>query len=328
MGKILVLGSNSPSGASFCAHALDLGYEVIATSRSPEKPDAFLPYRWNGRTGLTFHRIDLNKDMAALKSLMLLHRPRHVLNFASQSMVAQSWEKPVHWMRTNVVAVVELLELLRSMDFLERYIHFSTPEVYGTTDDWVREHRHYAPSTPYASSRAAGDMNVALWAATYGLPAVITRAANVYGEGQQLYRIIPRALLCAFTGQKLPLQGGGLSERSFIHFDDVSRAMMLLIEQGRPGQDYHVSPRSSIRIRDLVRLIADIADVTFDDLVDMAPDRLGKDQSYRLDPARMNEEFGWTPEISLDDGLRRCAAWCRAHLDLFKTLPQVYHHSP
>ncbi len=243
-------------------------------------------------------------------------------------MVAQSWDNPAHWMQTNVVAQVELLELLRSLDFLDRYLHFSTPEVYGSTPDWIRETRHYAPSSPYASSRAAGDMNVALWTATYRLPAVITRAANVYGEGQQLFRIIPRAFLCCYTRGKLPLQGGGKSERAFVHFDDVSRALMLVLERGRVGEDYHVSPRSSISIHDLVQKICNSANVNFDDVVQLAPDRLGKDQAYLLDSTKIEEELGWKPQVSFDEGLERCGRWCRDHLDLFKQLPQVYEHKP
>jgi dTDP-glucose 4,6-dehydratase len=328
MADILVLGSNSPSAASFCAHAADLGLVVVATSRSAEKHDVFLPYKWKGRRALTFHQVDLNRDLDRLKALLLQERPKYVVNFASQSMVAQSWENPAHWMQTNVVALVDLLELLRSLDFLERYLHFSTPEVYGSTPGWIRESRHYAPSSPYASSRAAGDMNVTLWNATYGLPAIITRAANVYGEGQQLYRIIPRTYLCCYTGAKLPLQGGGLSERAFIHFDDVSRALMLVLERGRNGEDYHLSPRSAVSIRDLVQKICDKAGVRFEDVVELAPDRLGKDQAYLLDSAKMNDRFGWSPQVDFDEGLDRCGRWCRDHIDLLKQLPQVYHHKP
>jgi dTDP-glucose 4,6-dehydratase len=323
-----VLGSNSPSGASFCAHALDRGFEVIATSRSEEKHDAFLPYKWQGRKGVVFHRVDLNRDLEALKSLLGKHKPAFVVNFASQSMVGQSWGHPAHWMQTNVVSIVELLELLRGADFLQRYVHFSTPEVYGSTSDWVKENRHYDPSSPYASSRAAGDMNVVLWSNTYGLPAVITRAANVYGEGQQLFRIIPRTFLCCHTGAKLPLQGGGLSERAFVHFDDVSRAVMLILERGRNGEDYHISPRSSISIRDLVQKICDSANAKFDDVVEMAPDRLGKDQAYLLDSGKIKNELGWEPQVDLDAGLERCARWSLEYLELLKRLPQGYQHKP
>lgn len=325
---VLVLGANSPSGASFCAHALERGLEVIATSRSPQPRPVFLPYLWKGHKGLSFHRIDLNKDMDALKSLFARHRPRHVVNFASQSMVGQSWENPTHWMQTNVVALVALLELLRNLDFLDRYVHFSTPEVYGSTPDWIAENRRYAPSTPYASSRAAGDMNVALWTETYGLPAIITRAANVYGEGQQLYRIIPRAFLCCHAGTKLPLHGGGRSERPFVHFDDVSRAVMRICEEGRAGEDYHISPRCSMSIRDLVGRICDIAGARFDEVVQVTEDRLGKDQAYLLDSAKIRRELGWEPRIGLDEGLHRCDRWCRDNLEELRRLPQDYRHMP
>lgn len=300
----------------------------MATSRSPEKAGVFLPYTWKEHAGLTFEKIDLNLDMGRLKLLMKRHRPAYVVNFASQGMVAQSWDNPTHWMQTNVVAMTALLEVLRNADYLERYVHFSTPEVYGSTAGWIVESRNYKPSTPYALSRAAGDMSVELWAKTYGLPAVITRAANVYGEGQQLYRIIPRTFLCCFTGQTLPLQGGGLSDRSFVHFDDVSNGVMLVCEQGRNGENYHMSPRSSITIRKLVELICAIAERPFDDVVKMVADRLGKDQAYLLDSTKIKDELGWQPRVTLEDGLHRCAAWCRENLGELRTLPQIYEHKP
>ena len=328
MSTILVLGSNSPSGASMCAHALDLGLQVIATSRSPETNPVFLPYKWKAHQDVTFHEIDLNKDMVTLGELLRKHRPKYVFNFASQSMVGQSWDSPTHWMQTNVVAVVDLLELLRNMDFLDRYVHVSTPEVYGSTSGWTKENRRFDPSSPYAASRAAGDMNVALWTRTFDLPAVTTRSANIYGEGQQLFRIIPRALLCCLTGQQLPLQGGGRSERSFIHVEDLSRALMSVADKGTSGEDYHVSPHSSIRIVDLVRKICELTNVAFDDVVRMSDDRLGKDQAYLLDSEKIRSELGWSENVDLDEGLRRCAGWMSENLETLRKIPPVYVHKP
>ena len=328
MSKILVLGSNSPSGASLCAHYLNLGYEVIATSRSPEPDAVFLPYKWTGKNGLVFEQVDLNHDIDFLKSLLLKHRPKYIFNFASQGMVAQSWENPTHWMQTNVVSLTALLEVLRNLDFLDRYVHFSTPEVYGSTEGWVKENRNFKPSTPYAASRAAGDVNVDLWTRPYDLPIVTTRAANVYGEGQQLYRIIPRTILCCLLGQKLPLHGGGLSERSFVHFDDVSRALALVADSGVNGEDYHISPRSSIFIKDLVAKICEMAGVDFADVVELSEDRLGKDQAYFLDSEKIKTKFGWVPEVNLDDGLQRCFKWGSDNLEILRNLPQLYTHKP
>ena len=106
----------------------------------------------------------------------------------------------------------------------------TTPEVYGSTDGgWIKEHNHFAPSTPYAVSRAACDLHLHSFHQAYGFPVVFTRAANVYGPGQQLYRIIPRALLSARTGESMQLHGGGHSVRAFIHIKDVVRATGVLL---------------------------------------------------------------------------------------------------
>ena len=140
-------------------------------------------------------------------------------------MVGQSWERPEDWFRTNAVSTVILHNRLRQeCDFLTRYVHITTPEVYGSTNGWIKEDTPYNPSTPYAVSRAAGDMSLKTFVDAYGFPAVSTRAANVYGPGQQLYRIIPRTILFIRLQKKLQLHGGGFFERSFIHINDVSDA--------------------------------------------------------------------------------------------------------
>ncbi|MCC9620605.1 GDP-mannose 4,6-dehydratase [Thalassospira sp. MA62] len=328
MKNVLVLGSNSPSGAYFCAHAANVGCNVIATSRSAEKADVYLPYKWyaNTNANVKFVKLDLNQDMDVFPDILETHKPEFIVNFASQSMVGQSWDFPEHWMQTNVVSLVTLLEHLRHYDGLEKYIHFSTPEVYGSTNGWVRESRHYAPSTPYASSRAAGDMNVVLWHKTYGVPAIITRAANIYGAGQQLFRIIPKAILCSLLGERLPLHGGGYSERAFIHCSDVASAIMRLCEQGEVGEDYHLSPREAISIRNLVHKICEVVDVEFDDLVVESGDRVGKDQAYLLDPQKVKDELGWEPRIGLREGIQDCYDWIKNNLDELKKHPREYLH--
>ena len=214
--KVLVIGSNSFSGSHFVAEALGAGHPVWGVSRSPEPDQAFLPYRWRQKKSETslatsenfcFQTIDLNHQINELIELIDHVQPELVVNFAAQGMVAESWLNPTHWYQTNVVAQVALHDALRQRTFLQKYVHVTTPEVYGSTDGgWIKEHRYFAPSTPYAVSRAACDLHLQSFHEAYGFPVVFTRAANVYGPGQQLYRIIPRALLahgrghqCSFT---------------------------------------------------------------------------------------------------------------------------------
>lgn len=327
--KYLVLGSNAFSGAGFVDHLLTLGHDVIGASRSEEVAEPFRIYGWEPRPGrFQYHRIDLNNDLDALQRLLDRERPTHVVNFAAQSMVGESWQNPDHWMMTNVVSTVRLHERLRHLDSLERYVHITTPEVYGSTSGWVTEDHAFNPSTPYAVSRAAGDMSLRTYFEAYGFPVLMTRAANVFGPGQQLYRIVPRTILFALTGKRLQLHGGGLSERSFIHVQDVARATRMIAEGGTPGETYHISTARSVSIRGLVEMILARLDLPFDDCVEIVGERLGKDTAYWLDTTKIRNALDWQDAIDLETGVEQTVAWVRRHLDDLKGRPLGYIHKP
>jgi dTDP-glucose 4,6-dehydratase len=325
--KVLVIGSNSFSGTSFAAWLLRNGHEVVGVSRSPEPHRAFLPHRWAGRdAAFRFEQIDLNHDLDKLEALMRRERFARVVNFAAQSMVGESWKHPEQWMMTNVVSAVKLHTRLRGMDFLERYVHVTTPEVYGSTDGFIKETAPFNPSTPYAVSRAAGDMSLRTYVDAYQFPAVFTRAANVYGPGQQLYRIVPRTILFILLGRKLQLHGGGHSRRSFIHMDDVSEATWKIATEGPAGETYHISTTEIVTIRELVERICAKLGVRFDDHVEVVGDRLGKDAAYLLDSAKLRDKLGWRDRVSLDQGLDACIAWARENLEALRQQPFDYVH--
>jgi dTDP-glucose 4,6-dehydratase len=327
--KYLILGSNSFSGATFADFLAASGHDVIATSRSDEPHDAFLPYKWQKRTGnVHFKRIDLNHDLEALKALLKAERPTHVVNFAAQSMVGESWLYPDHWMMTNVVSAVRLHDLLRNYDGLERYVHVTTPEVYGSTEGWVKEDAPFNPSTPYAVSRAAGDMSLRTYFANYHFPVVFTRAANVYGPGQQLYRIVPRTIVAAMTGQKLKLDGGGKSIRVFIHMTDVSDATLKIARKGTLGDAYHISGYELVSIRTLVEMILARLGKSFEDCVEIGPERPGKDTAYTLDSFKLRTELGWRDKFSLEQGIDDVIAWAKRFEGDMAKLPTKYDHKP
>ena len=326
--KTLVIGSNSFSGAQYVKHLLEKGGEVVGISRSPEPHRAFLPYRWKDYPGFKFQQLDLNRDLDAIEALIRRERFPIVANFAAQSMVAESWQNPDHWFMTNVVSTVRLHERLRKMDFLEKYVHITTPEVYGNATGLLDEAAPFDPSTPYAVSRAAGDMSLKSYFRAYQFPVLFTRAANVYGPGQQLYRIIPRTLLYIKLGRKLQLHGGGTSERSFIHIDDVSDAVLRITERGKLGETYHISTDRVITIRALVEMICAHMGVTFEDHVEIVGERLGKDAAYRLDSAKLRRELGWQDKVSLEQGIAETLAWVNRFFDELKTLPLDYIHKP
>jgi dTDP-glucose 4,6-dehydratase len=329
--KILVIGSNSYTGAAFIDHALSEGHEVVGVSRSDELNPVFLPYHWGPAERLkkfSFLRMDLNEKAEEIGRLAREQNLAWVANFAAQSMVAESWLTPVHWYQTNVVANVRLHEELRKWDGLKKYLHVTTPEVYGSCSGVVREDAPFNPSTPYAASRAACDLHLMTFFKRYNFPVVFTRAANVYGPGQQLYRIVPRAALFSRLQKKLPLHGGGHSTRAFIHGKDVAAASLAILDRGQSGQVYHLSTDRFIAIRDLVAMIAQKTGSSFEKLAEVTEDRPGKDAAYLLDSTRAKQELSWAPAVDLEAGVDSVIRWIDQNLATLRTLPDHYIHKP
>jgi dTDP-glucose 4,6-dehydratase len=322
--KIAIVGSHSFSGNSYAAHVLKKE-SCLTISRSSQlapqfearTKDIFLDKRiiWN-----------LNDDSSDVINALQENETSTIVNFAAQSMVGQSWNSPEDWYEANVVSLAKFVNRLRNETNVEKFIHFTTPEVYGSTQGWTKENFNFAPNTPYAISRATGDWHLKALCEKFDFPVIFTRAANVYGEYQQLYRIVPRVILSAFTGDKLPLQGGGKSIRSFIHISDINNALDHIISSGKPGETYHISTNELITISDLVKKIATKMNVKFEDLVEETPDRPGKDFAYQLDSDKIRTELGWTDEINLDKGLDLTIAWVQKNLKELKNMPTEYIH--
>jgi dTDP-glucose 4,6-dehydratase len=324
---ILVLGSNSFSGSSFVDHLLTAGHKVIGVSRSVEILSVFSLYKNNKNfKNFTFKQVDLNSDIKSITEIVSKHQVEFIFNFAAQSMVSQSWDSPEHWYQTNVVGLSKLCKQLIKEQSIKKFVHFTTPEVYGSTSGWLKESFNFAPSTPYAISRAAGDWHLKALFENNGFPVIFTRAANVYGSGQQLYRIIPKTILSALTGKKLSLHGGGKSIRSFIHINDVSKALTAIMNSGEVGQSYHISTNEMISIFDLVQEIATLLGVQVNDLIEQGPERAGKDFAYQLSSEKIRSELGWRDEVTLDKGLEDTLSWAKTNLDTLMTLPDTYEH--
>jgi len=330
--RVYVIGTNAYTAAAFIDYCLEQGLEIQGCSRSAELAPPFLPYTWKKSTppsgSFHFAQWDLNHHTEEIVRSIRDFGPEMVVNFAAQSMVAESWLHPEHWYETNVVANVRLHDALRKCAFLRNYVHVSTPEVYGTCSGLVPEETPMNPSTPYAASRAACELHLATFRKRYAFPYSLTRAANVYGPGQQLYRIIPRTIFFSKIGRKLPLHGGGHSVRSFIHGRDVARATLALARQPGVGQCYHLSTQTHISIRDLVGKICSRLGVALQDVVEITEDRPGKDAAYLLDSAKAKAELGWQPEISLDQGIEETIRWIETRLDELKQQPSDYQHKP
>jgi dTDP-glucose 4,6-dehydratase len=329
MERVVVIGSNSFSGSDFIDLLLEQGgYEVHGVSRAAEKSALFLPYRRFPAAPFTFHRLDLNRDLPRLTALLDELRPAYVVNFAAQSEVAPSWEYPGQWFQTNAVALTELVHHLAHRCWLRRYVHVSSPEVYGTCRGTVREDAPLNPSTPYAASKAAGDLSIFTFHKQYALPFVMVRSTNVYGAHQQLFKIIPRAFIRIRRGETIELHGGGRAVKSYIHIRDVSRGELAVMEAGRPGEIYHLSPDEGISVRELVQRICALSGVAFETATRDVAERPGQDAAYVIDSSKIRAAFGWAPQVGLDAGLAGVHEWIASNWAAVDRELHVYRHQP
>jgi dTDP-glucose 4,6-dehydratase len=329
--KIIVIGSNSFSGACFVDYVLgdNPNSKVMGISRSPEKADFFLPYKSKGSGRFHFHALDLNKHLDKIVSLIREFRPDYIVNFSAQGMVAQSWESPEQWFQTNTMAITSLVNQLKQDDYLKRFVQISTPEVYGSCSGYIKEDAPLNPSTPYAASKASGDLAIIPFYKNYNFPVVFTRATNVYGPYQQIYRIIPRTIIFIKQNKKVQLQGEGKAIKSYIHIDDVCSATLQIARKGKNGEVYHISPDGEgTSIVDLVNLICIKMGRPLNDCVTMTKERLGQDASYLIDSVKLRDSLGWKPKISMETGIGEVINWVEENFDAIQKYPLNYIHQP
>ncbi len=329
--KIIVIGSNCFSGASFVNYVLDENPQatVIGISRSAEYNDIFLPYKKNNSDRFAFHCLDLNIHLDEVIDIIKGFSPDYIVNFSAQGMVGQSWGNPEQWFRTNCTALMNLANALKEEKYLKRFVQISSPEVYGSCQGVIKEDAPLSPSTPYAASKAAGDLSLLPFFKNFDFPLVYTRATNVYGPHQALYRIIPRSIVSIKSGDRIPLHGGGVAIKSYIHIKDVCVATLAIARKGKNGEVYHISPdNGDISIKEVVRLICEKLEKDFDSCVEIMDERLGQDAFYVIDSSKIRNELNWKPEIGFERGLDEVILWVEENFDELLKHPREYIHKP
>lgn len=240
-----------------------------------------------------------------------------VVNFAAETHVDRSIADPEPFLHANVEGVMRLLEACRAHDV--RFHHVSTDEVYGdlALDDPSRltEESPYRPSSPYSSTKAAGDMLVRAWVRTYGVCATISNCSNNYGPYQHVEKFIPRQITNILCGERPKLYGDGRNVRDWIHVDDRSSAVWEILTRGRIGETYLIGADGERSNIDVLRAILEAMGRDADDF-DWVRDRPGHDRRYAIDPAKLRRELGWRPQhADFAVGLRETIAWYENHRD-------------
>src|SRR5579864_2462653 len=245
-----------------------------------------------------------------------------VVNFAAESHNSLAVVDPGRFFRTNVIGTQSLLEAARRSG-VQRFHHVSTCEVYGDlpldSDEVFTEESPYRPRTPYNASKAAADHAVRAYFETFGLPVSITNCANNYGPYQFPEKVIPLFTTLALDDQPLPLYASTANRREWLHVDDHCRAILAVLDRGRPGETYHVGSGVEATIEELAdAVLGELGKPAT--LKTIVPDRPGHDRRYLLDSSKIGRELGWSPSLPFDEGLPATVRWYAAHREWWERL--------
>ena len=297
--------------------------KVIGIGRNPLRPEPF-SLNIQYRAGFEYHARHITHELDLLLELLDKEKPEVIINYAAQGEGAVSWKHSWRFFETNSMALARLTEELSHRDWLEHFIQIGTSEMYGSVDHAVTEDEPIKPTSPYAASKVAFDMYLLSAHEFLNFPMTILRPSNCYCPGQLLHRVIPRTILCGLTGKKLPLHGGGRAQKSYLHVRDLAEAIYFASDVEATGQVYNVGPPTSTAIRRVVEMCADAMNMKFDDLCEVAPDRLGQDSRYWLDSTKILEDLNWSPTTDWTNGLEEMVDWGRKYLDQIKDLNTDY----
>jgi len=239
-----------------------------------------------------------------------------VVNIAAETHVDRSILDNGPFVRTNVLGTQVLLDCAREIG-VKRFVQVSTDEVYGSLplDDPNRfdESSPLRPNSPYAASKAAGDLLVLAYARTFGFPGIVTRSTNNFGPYQFPEKVIPLFITKLLAGEKAPLYGDGLHVRDWMHVADHAGAVLTVLEGGRAGRVYNIGADNERSNLELARLLARFAGRDAS-LIEHVDDRPGHDRRYAVDASRIRRELNWRPtESRWPEALARAVEWYRAN---------------
>lgn len=324
--KFVVLGGGGSFGIHTCLYLLKNANpkKIIGIGRNPLRESAFSLDIDKINARYSYHQIHLVHEQDRLFELLDKEKPEVIISFAAQGEGAASWKKSWRFFDTNCTALVRMAEELMSRDYFERFIQIGTSELYGSVSRPAKETDPIQPTSPYAASKAAFDMYLLSVFEALKFKMNIIRPCNAYGPGQLLHRIIPRAIVAGLTGKKVPLQGGGMAKKSYIHARDLARAIHLVASKAALGKIYNVGSNEPISIHDLVFNISSRLKMPFDKLVEIVPDRLGQDSQYWLDSSAIKNDLGWEPLISLEQGIDEVIEWAKKNLIFLRSVDPTY----
>lgn len=321
--KLLITGGAGFIGSAVARRAIGQGHHVVNLDALTYAACLENVASIADNPNYAFVQADI-RDRAALDAAFAAHQPDAVMHLAAESHVDRSIDGPGDFIETNITGTYNMLEAARAywtargkpQDF--RFHHISTDEVFGSLGPTGQftETTPYDPRSPYSASKASSDHLVRAWAETYGLPVVLTNCSNNYGPFHFPEKLIPVVILNALAGKALPIYGDGSNVRDWLYVEDHADALLLAVQKGAVGRSYAIGGENECSNLELVQSLCAILDElqpkasgSYADQIEFVADRPGHDARYAIDPTRIREELGWSPSVTVEEGLRLTVQW-------------------
>ncbi|MBF9043183.1 dTDP-glucose 4,6-dehydratase [Rhodobacterales bacterium HKCCE4037] len=331
--KLLITGGAGFIGSAVVRLAVERGHEVINLDALTYAACLDNVASVAQSNLYTFEQADI-RDRKALDRILSEHTPDAILHLAAESHVDRSIDGPAAFIDTNITGTATLLDAARAYwdgqgrpeSF--RFHHVSTDEVFGSLGETglFTEDTPYDPRSPYSASKASSDHLVRAWHETYGLPILLTNCSNNYGPFHFPEKLIPVVILKALAGEPIPVYGTGENIRDWLFVEDHADALLTVLEKGEVGRSYNIGGHNEMRNIDLVRVICGLLDdrrpeaAPHADLITFVTDRPGHDMRYAIDARRIQRELGWTPSVTVEEGLARTVDWFLDNEDWWRAL--------
>jgi dTDP-glucose 4,6-dehydratase len=310
--KLLVTGGAGFIGSCFVRTALAEGWarKIINFDKLTYAGNLENVASVAGHPGYRFIQADIC-DSEAVEKALREEAPDGIVHFAAESHVDRSIHSPAQAIQTNINGTFTLLEAARKLE-VERFVHVSTDEVYGSIEPPHEADESYPvrASSPYSASKAASDLLALSYHATYKLNVTVTRASNNYGPYQFPEKLIPLMISNALEDQPLPVYGDGQQVRDWLYVEDHCRAIRAVLDKGGAGEIYNIGGNCSLPNLEVVRRLLEATGKP-QSLITRVKDRPGHDRRYALTNSKLTRETGWKPRVSFEDGLRDTVDWYR-----------------
>jgi dTDP-glucose 4,6-dehydratase len=250
-------------------------------------------------------------DNELMDKILKQYNVTHVIHYAAQSHVQNSFEDSIKFTHDNILGTHTLLEACRRYKKIEKFIHVSTDEVYGESMNSIdekhkTEHSILCPTNPYAATKAGAELIAQSYSHSYKMPIIITRGNNVYGQNQYPEKLIPRFVKLLKENKKVTIQGDGSSVRAFLHAYDTAKAFDFILEKGKIGEIYNIGCDEGMEysVLEVAKILIKLIKNTdnYNEWIEYIPDRPYNDQRYYISNQKL-KDLGWSIEIDLMSGL-------------------------